>query len=86
MLDPNLNNILMILQKWNPTKHIYEPFESPAKKLILISGDMDERCDCANCWKDISFWECYTSRMIHTDMGFWYPVCTDCYQIETIIL
>lgn len=43
------NHMLMLLQKWNPEKHIYELFNSPAKKLMLISRDMDERCDCANC-------------------------------------
>jgi len=76
----------MLLQKWNPIKHIYEPFESPAIKVLLYSNDMDERCDCANCWKDISFWESYTSRMIHTTAGFWYPVCTDCYKVESLSL
>lgn len=76
----------MILNKWNPDKHIYEHFYSPSKRTILVTADMDQKIDCANCWKEISFWESYTSRLIHTDMWFWYPVCNNCYWQERKIL
>lgn len=72
----------MILQKWNPDTHIYEPFNSPAKKTVLFSHDMEALVDCAECWKEIQFWVCFTSRQIHNDMWFWYPVCWECYPKE----
>lgn len=39
----------MQLNKWNPKTHEYEPFESPARNTKLISRDMKELIDCAEC-------------------------------------
>jgi hypothetical protein len=35
--------------------------------------------NCACCGKRLPFGECYTSREIHTGLGFGYAVCGDCY-------
>lgn len=72
----------MILNKWNFQTKEYEPFDSPAKKIKLYTEDMDELVDCANCGKELKYGECYTSRTIHTDVGFGYGVCENCYQKE----
>jgi hypothetical protein len=45
----------MRLQKWNPEKHIYEPFDSPAKKTTLLAQIMNTKVDCAECGKEIAF-------------------------------
>jgi len=60
----------MILQKWDPVKHVYRQFESPALKTILVTRDMSTKVDCAECGKEIEFGVSFTSRLIHTDMGF----------------
>lgn len=79
----------MILQKWNPDTHIYEPFDSPAVKTILFPKDatkfqelLNTVIDCAECWKEVVYWETYTSLQIHTELWLWYPVCESCYYNE----
>lgn len=73
---------MLLLQKWNFQTHTYEPFESPAIVLKIYSEDMDERCDCANCGKIMTYGDGYTSKTIHTEGGFGYPVCSECYEKE----
>lgn len=73
----------MRLQKWNYEKHEYEPFDSPAKFTVLYSSDMSEPIQCANCGKDMTYGEGYTSQTIHNDLGLGYPVCENCYEVET---
>lgn len=70
------------LRKWNFEQHRYEPFDSPAEVLKVYSDDMDERCDCANCGKIMTYGDGYTSRAVHTSAGFGYPVCSECYEVE----
>lgn len=72
----------MLLRKWNYELHKYEPFESPAEVLKIYSEDMGERCDCANCGKIMTYGDGYTSRSIHNTVGFGFPVCSDCYEVE----
>lgn len=71
------------MNKWNYDTHKYEPFESPAKVMSLYSEDMDEPVNCANCGRRMTYGDCYTSQTIHNKVGFGYPVCGDCYAIET---
>lgn len=72
----------MILVKWNFELHKYEIFDSPARVLSLYSEDMLAEVDCANCGKRMTFGAGFTSRTIHNDTGFGYPVCEDCYEEE----
>lgn len=51
----------------------------------LILQDMDTIINCTSCWKKVTYWECYTSRLIHTENGFWYPVCDKCYWKENVL-
>lgn len=72
----------MILKKWNFETHKYEPFDSPAIVISIYSEDMLECVDCANCGKRMTYGQGYTSRTIHNDSGFGYPVCDMCYEKE----
>lgn len=72
----------MLLRKWNFDTHEYEPFDSPAKATFTYSANMDAPVDCANCGKAMTYGEGFTSRTIHTEIGFGYPVCEDCYNTE----
>lgn len=73
----------MRLRKWDYDAHEYKPFEVPGDKIIVLySNDMNLPINCTNCFKDMTFGDGYTSRTIHNDVGFGYPVCEDCYEKE----
>lgn len=73
----------MILNKWDFTKHKYLPFKIPDEWVIILhSDDMDMTINCTNCGKEMDYGQGYTSRTIHTSMGFGYPVCEECYEVE----
>jgi len=73
----------MILNKWNYKKHIYEPYEIPDEwNCKTYSTDMEEIINCPHCGKEIKYGNTYTSKEIHTEMGFGYGVCEDCYNKE----
>lgn len=74
----------MILQKWSFRTLQYEPFESPAKLLMLYSEDMEAEVDCANCGKRMDYGDSYTSTTIHTVIGLGYPVCEHYYEAELV--
>lgn len=70
--------------KWNYETKTYDPYTPPEGNIVLYSEDMDELINCAQCGKELSFGEGYTSKEIHTSVGFGYPVCTDCYDQEIL--
>lgn len=73
----------MILKKWNYEKLKYEPIEVPDDwNCITYSDDMKEVVNCPHCGKKIFFGETYTSKEIHTNLGFGYGVCEKCYEEE----
>lgn len=75
----------MILQKWNWDKHKYEDYEVPKDWVCkCYSDDMSEIVNCPHCGKQIRFGEGLTSTEIHTELGFGYAVCEDCYDEEWI--
>lgn len=45
-------------------------------------ADMDKVVPCASCGLRHTFGNMYTSRRIHTGMGFGYAVCLECYERE----
>ena len=64
-------------------KHDYEPYEVPDDWNVKIySNDMDEIVNCCQCGCKTKFGECYTSREVHTELGFGYMVCEKCYSEE----
>lgn len=73
------------MQKRNPKTREYEPYETPRNyHCPLITNDMNEPINCASCWIETTYGVCYTSKEIHTEIWFWYPVCEDCYNAEVI--
>jgi len=71
------------MQKRNFKTRSYEDYSIPKQwDCPLIVQDMDKIINCTGCWKKVTFWECYTSRQIHSQNWFWYPVCERCYGKE----
>ncbi len=70
------------MKKWNLEKRQYEPYIPPPGYVTLYEGDMDQRCNCASCGKEITFGSGYTSLQIHNDFGLGYAVCESCYATE----
>lgn len=74
----------MLLNKWDYITKTYEPFDSPAVKPALYVEDMEQVVDCANCGKELKFGDTFTSKTIHTHIGFGYGVCESCYEQELL--
>ena len=73
----------MEINKWNYKKHIYEKCMIPEGwNCKTYSSNMDEIVNCPHCGKELSFGETYTSMEFHTEMGFGYGVCEECYSHE----
>ena len=70
------------MKKWNPEKRQYEPYIPPPGYVTLYEADMDQRCNCAACGKEITFGSGFTSQQIHNDLGLGYTVCESCHEIE----
>lgn len=68
-------------RKWDEEKREYEPYELPDGS-TCYEIDMDKAVNCARCGKKMIFGNGYTSRQIHTEMGFGYCVCGTCYSKE----
>ena len=71
-------------RRYNELTREYEPWEVPDDwHLLCYSSDMDEKCNCAMCGKELRYGDTYTSFQIHTKNGFGYGVCESChFQIE----
>jgi NAD-dependent SIR2 family protein deacetylase len=67
--------------KWNYKTHEYDEY-NPKWNLILMRHEMGELVNCAQCGKEIKFGDSYTSKEVHTHVGFGYPVCDKCYEGE----
>ena len=73
----------MLVNKWNFKTKEYEKVEiSDNRKISLYSNNMNEIIQCINCGKELIFGDSYTSRRYHTEMGFGYCVCHNCYEEE----
>lgn len=73
----------MILRKWSYEKQDYEDYKVPDDyKCKIITGNMDEMINCAQCGENVLFGNTYTSREIHSKYGFGYAVCEECYYKE----
>lgn len=71
----------MKAKKWNPKTREYQDYELP-KNACMYSNDMNEEIACARCGRKMVFGDGYTSRQIHTELGFGYAVCEKCYERE----
>lgn len=73
----------MKAQKWNYKTHEYEPYELP-EGCRLYDRDLSRKVACCECGNEEEFGAMYTSKEIHTENGFGYPICELCYQSELI--
>ena len=67
--------------KWIPAKHEYEPYDLP-DGASCYEEDMDKVVPCAQCGRAVTFGDSYTSLEVHTQIGFGYAVCHECYEAE----
>lgn len=75
----------MILRKWNYLTHQYEPYKVPDDWYVTAyEADMETNVNCACCGKQITHRQSYCSLEIHTQLGFGYDVCDECYTEERI--
>jgi len=71
------------MQKRNFETKEYEEYSTPdGRNSPLFSLNMKESINCTDCWEKIEYWAAYTSKAIHSYLGFWYPVCESCYEKE----
>ena len=71
------------MQKWNPATRTYRTYDIPKDwNTPIYSSDMGEVINCAQCGKKITYGDSYTSKQVHTYIGFGYPVCRECYEKE----
>ena len=76
----------MLVNKWNFNTREYEKVEIPdTRKISLYSNNMNDIIQCINCGKELRFGDSYTSRRYHTEMGFGYCVCHNCYEEEWVL-
>lgn len=68
-------------KKWNRKTHKYEDYELP-ENATLYTADLWSTIACASCGKPVRAADTFTSLEIHTDLGFGYMVCEDCYDKE----
>ena len=73
------------IQKWDYSSHSYFTIPLISRtplNLKTYSEDMNEIVNCAQCLKEIKIGDSYTSKEIHTDLGFGFAVCSKCYEEE----
>lgn len=68
-------------QKWDFEKKEYEHVEI-SDKCSAYEIDWETKVECPGCGKMIAFGDGYTSKRYHTDLGFGFCVCVDCYEKE----
>lgn len=75
---------MMSVGRWNYETRSYDPYEStPGTTVGFFSEDLEKPINCAQCGKEITFGEGYTSKEIHQlGTGFGYVVDSDCYDEE----
>jgi hypothetical protein len=74
---------MKILRKWNPNTRQYEPYRIPDSYHVSTwETDMATPVNCAQCGTVLPFGETYTSRQVHTEHGFGFGVCEECYERE----
>lgn len=67
--------------RWNYETHKYD--QIPKEGIYLTyTEDLKKIVNCINCDKEIEFGKTYTSKEWHTELGFGYGVCPECYEKE----
>ena len=74
-----------VIKKCDYPSHSYFSIAITSREPLNIktySEDMNEIVNCCQCLKKVKFEDTYTSNEIHTDLGFGFAVCEDCYKEE----
>ena len=74
-----------VIQKWDYPSHSYLSIPITSREPLNIktySEDMNEIVNCCQCLKRVRYGDTYTSKEIHTNLGFGFAVCEDCYEEE----
>lgn len=73
----------MKVNKWNFITKKYTEVDLPDdKNITTFSPNLNDIVNCVSCFKPLTFGDSYTSRTYHTNMGFGYCICEDCYNQE----
>lgn len=75
------NIVNLFAQKWDFEKQEYEDYTLP-EGASCFEREMDVEVACCQCGKLQEYGNCFTSLEIHTQGGFGYAVCSDCYSQE----
>ena len=72
------------MKRWNYKTKSYVKYEVPLKwNCPVFCADMDEKINCAECGKEVTFGETYSSFRIFNDSGvFSHMVCPECHERE----
>ena len=72
------------MKRWSYKTQSYIKYDVPKKwKCLIYCDDMDEKINCAECGKEITFGESYSSHRIFNDSGvFSHMVCPECHERE----
>lgn len=70
----------MIIQRFNVKTKQYEDCRLPNTwRIKLICDNDNEKLNCVNCGKEITFSKSYTSMRYHNNYGIGYLECENCY-------
>lgn len=72
---------MTLANKWIYSQKRYVPYLLPPRSATYCSDHNEDIC-CAQCGKLMHFGDSYTSKEIHSSMGFGYGVCLECYENE----
>lgn len=67
--------------KWNFKNKEYEVI-GLEDDCVCFETDMEKLVRCPGCKGLFEYGKCYTSRQFHTEQGFGYAVCEECYKKE----
>lgn len=76
-----MSNAAKEVLKWDPERREYDPIKIPAD-CKLFSFDMEEKVRCPHCGKAMLYGNGFTSKQIHSEIGFGYIVCAECCERE----
>ena len=74
-----------VIKKCDYSSHSYFSIAITSREPLNIktySEDMNEIVNCCQCLKPIRYGDTYTSKEVHTKIGFGYAVCQECYEEE----
>ena len=73
------------IQKWDYHLKAYKPYRDADGWLVAIYvDDLTQAIPCASCGDTVISGDTYTSRVLHTKVGWGYCVCITCHEDEVV--